>query len=157
MLYDIEDVNISELKRVCIISAGENKVIKFRSYQIDKVDPYLVQKGIELKEVGPSLDLKVRRIKLGSSELYKLACKQPKVLRPHKVKNIETNVLGEKRGRVHVGRQDVNNMALKPYKRILQKKRKVNEVNEQKKKNKQQTGEVQEKKKKSKSDIDLDL
>jgi len=67
-----------------------------------------------MKEIGPSLDLKLRRAKLASSELYKLACRQPKILRDNKPKNIETNNLGEKRGRIHVGRQDVNKIPLRP-------------------------------------------
>jgi len=42
MLYEIDDVNISELRRVIVLSVGDDKVVKFRSYQVDKVDPFLV-------------------------------------------------------------------------------------------------------------------
>ena len=42
ILYDIDCVNVSDLKRICVISAGDDKVIKMRSYQIDKIDPYIV-------------------------------------------------------------------------------------------------------------------
>jgi len=161
IFYDIDDVNISDLKRVCIISAGDNKLIKFRSYQVEKVDPYLVEKGLSLKEVGPSLDLKVRRIKLASSELYKLACKQPKVLRTHKAKNVETNMIGEKRGRIHMGRQDVNEIPLRQYSKNIKKKKTAQEFKDTKKKNKEQNGEKEGKKdkkdKKPKAEIDIDL
>jgi hypothetical protein len=41
---------------------------------------------------------------------------QPKEIKPRKVKNIEKNLLGEKRARIHMGRQNVKTMALKKYK-----------------------------------------
>lgn len=72
-----------------------------------------------MKEVGPSLNLKVRKIQLGTDELYKKASKQPKEIKPRKVKNIEKNLLGEKRGRVHMARQNLKTMALKKYKVII--------------------------------------
>lgn len=34
-LHDVEDVDVSDLKRILVISAGDNKVVKIRSYQID--------------------------------------------------------------------------------------------------------------------------
>lgn len=36
---------------------------------------------VELEEIGPSVDFKLRRTKLASADLYKLSCKQPKQLR----------------------------------------------------------------------------
>jgi len=46
MLYEIDDVNISDLKRIIILSTGDDKVIKFRSFQVDKIDMNLVNKII---------------------------------------------------------------------------------------------------------------
>jgi hypothetical protein len=36
---------------------------------------------IELEEIGPSIDFKLRRTKISSDDLFKLACKRPKELK----------------------------------------------------------------------------
>lgn len=36
---------------------------------------------IELEEIGPSIDFKLRRVKLASEDLFKLACRKPKELK----------------------------------------------------------------------------
>ena len=69
-----------------------------------------------MEEIGPSLDLKVRKIQLANADIYKVSLRQPRVVEPKKKKNIETNALGEKRGRVHMAKQNLNAMALKNYK-----------------------------------------
>lgn len=84
---------------------------------------------MNLKEIGPSLDLKLRKIQLANEDMYRISLKQPKVLDASKRKNIETNALGEKRGRVHMAKQNLNTMALKNYKKILGKRKKIGEKN----------------------------
>jgi len=74
---------------------------------------------LNLDEIGPSLDLKVRKIQLANEDVYKNSLRQPRVVEPVKKKNIETNALGERRGRVHMAKQNLNAMALKNYKVIL--------------------------------------
>ncbi len=69
-----------------------------------------------MEEIGPSLDLKVRKIQLANEDLYKISLRQPRLVDPLKKKNIETNALGETRGRVHMAKQNLNTMALKKYK-----------------------------------------
>lgn len=129
-LHDVEDVNISDLRRVIVISAADvdDKEIKIRSYQVE--GPIVSKEhatigtgsGLEFTEVGPSLNLKVRRIHLGTEELYKLSLKQPKQVTLKPKKNIEEDSFGT-RGRVHPLRQNLNAMALRKYKKILGKKR----------------------------------
>jgi hypothetical protein len=36
---------------------------------------------IELEEIGPSVDFRLRRTKISSDDLFKLACKRPKELK----------------------------------------------------------------------------
>jgi len=122
-VQELEEVNITELRRIIVISAGENKIIKFRSYQVEgSLNEYELDK-FSLTEIGPSLNLSVRNIHLASAELYKLSTRQPKELMQKKVKNIEKNLLGEKRGRIHMAKQNLKAVALKKYKKILGKKR----------------------------------
>jgi ribosome production factor 2 len=124
-LHEVEDVSVSDLRRVIIISAGDDKEVKIRNYQVEPFNEYNVKENVDLTEVGPSLNLKSRRIQLATEELYKIALKQPKELQKKKQKNIETNALGEKRGRIHMGKQNVKTMALKKYKKILGRKKKM--------------------------------
>jgi ribosome production factor 2 len=124
-IYDVEDVNVSDLRRVLVISASDDKEIKIRQFQVEEFNEYNFNSNLQISEIGPSLNLKSRRIHLANEELYKLSLKQPKQLFKKKEKNIETNALGEKRGRIHMARQNVKTMALKKYKKILGRKKKM--------------------------------
>jgi ribosome production factor 2 len=121
-MYDIEDLSISVLKRLVVISAAGDKTVKIRTYELNDFNEYSVKDKLELKEIGPSLDLKPRRIKLAPEDEYKQACRQPKLTSKTKSKNETTNVLGEKRGRVYLTSQDLNQMSLKQYNRKNKKK-----------------------------------
>jgi ribosome production factor 2 len=68
---------------------------------------------VVLEECGPSMDLAVRRTKLGSDDLRKEASKQPKELKPTKTKNQGTTALKESVGSVHVPRQKMDNLTTK--------------------------------------------
>lgn len=67
--------------------------------------------------------MKTRRIVLADEEKYKTALKQPKEKFVKPKKNIENNSLGEKRGRIHMEKQNLNTVALRKYKKILGRKR----------------------------------
>lgn len=41
-LYDVDEVNVSELRRVVVISVGDDKEIKLRSYQVSEFNQYNV-------------------------------------------------------------------------------------------------------------------
>jgi len=122
-LYDIDEVSVSVLKRLIVFSVATDRTVKIRSYQIDVDFNENNCKDIkDLKEIGPSLDLKIRRIALASQELYKLACKQPKEINKKPEKNVSTNILGEKRGRIYMSQQNLNNMALKNILNYIRKR-----------------------------------
>jgi ribosome production factor 2 len=122
-LHDVDEVNISELRRVMIISVAEDREIKIRSFQVEGQIKEFSLDHLQLTEVGPSLNLKVRNIHLASKEFYDLALRQPKEAIIKKEKNIENNALGEKRGRIHMAKQNLNAVSLKKYKKILGKDR----------------------------------
>jgi ribosome production factor 2 len=44
-LHDIDEVEVTDLKRIMIVSAAENKEIHIRSYQIDSFNQYNVNKN----------------------------------------------------------------------------------------------------------------
>jgi ribosome production factor 2 len=63
-----------------------------------------------LEPCGPDMDYAVRRTQWAPTELYRAARQQPKALKKKKVKNQTTNMFGEKIGRLHLEKQDVDNI-----------------------------------------------
>lgn len=62
-------------------------------------------------DMGPALDLVVRRTQIADHEHFSYACKQkPKAPKSTKNKNISKDELGTTHGRIHIGRQDFNKM-----------------------------------------------
>ena len=125
-LYDKENVVISELRRLIVISIeNEEKVIKIRNYQVngDLQSKNSLNK-VNLVEIGPSFDLKERKFLLADEVLYKKSLKQPRGIKEIKEKNIEKNkILGEKRGRLHMQKQNLTAVSLKKYKKYMNKDR----------------------------------
>jgi hypothetical protein len=78
---------------------------------------------IKLDEIGPSLDLKERDFEVSELEKYSKTLKQPRGVKEVKVKNIEKNALGEKRGIIHMQKQNLNAISLRQFKKISKKKR----------------------------------
>lgn len=70
----------------------------------------------------PALRRSVRRTQWPSRELWKKACKQPKELKAKKVKNVSTNALGETLGRLHVERQDLDQLQTRKVRALNAKK-----------------------------------
>ena len=125
-LYDKENVVISQLRRIIAISIeNDEKIIKIRNYQVngDLSNKNSLQK-INLVEIGPSFDLKERKFLLADEVLYKKTLKQPQGVKEIVEKNIEKNkILGEKRGRIHMQKQNLTAVSLKKYKKIMNKDR----------------------------------
>ena len=71
---------------------------------------------IELEEIGPRVDLTVRRTKLASDDFYKKTRKQPQAVKEKKVKNVSTDDLGTKMGRIHMEKQDFNQLQTRKVK-----------------------------------------
>ena len=125
-LYDKENVVISELRRIIAISIeNEEKVVKIRNYQVNgNITNKSSLEKVNLVEIGPSFDLKERKFLLADEVLYKKSLKQPKGIKEVKEKNIEKNkILGEKRGRIHMQKQNLTAVSLKKYKKIMNKDR----------------------------------
>jgi ribosome production factor 2 len=72
---------------------------------------------VTLEPMGPSLDLTLRRHTDPDSEVLKQALRQPKLKKKEvekglgkKRKNMEVDEMGDLRGRIHVGRQDLESL-----------------------------------------------
>jgi len=67
--------------------------------------------NVVLAPMGPFMDLTLRRSQLPSEDLWKTACKKPAALKPSKVKNITKTAMGDKVGRIHMKKQNLDKLA----------------------------------------------
>lgn len=101
------------------IKSGPFRIL-FRSYRIiTKKSDNVRLPRVELEEIGPRMDLSVRRTHLASDDLFKTACKQIKNAKrteKRKTKNITEDGLGGTLGRIHVPAQNVGDGRLQTRK-----------------------------------------
>ena len=71
----------------------------------------------QLTEMGPSIDFSVRRVQDADEEMMKQAMKRPKLAKStidsglgKKKKNIETDAMGDRVGKIHLVKQDLDKM-----------------------------------------------
>lgn len=120
----LEKVNLAALDRVIVVTALENKEVLFRQYSVILKKSGTKFPRIELQEVGPHMDWKIRRVKPASEELMNQSLKVPKAATKQQAKNISTNAMGDRMGRVHLQRQDLSKLALTRMKGLRKPKKK---------------------------------
>lgn len=108
---DYESVNIAEMKRVLAITSITEDLISIQHYQVNsgkKINETdVANKSLSFTETGPSFNLMLRRDKQADSDLYKTACKQPKMSAEAKrlKKNLFTDEFGQQKGKVFLQQQ----------------------------------------------------
>ncbi|XP_065886883.1 ribosome production factor 2 homolog [Dysidea avara] len=113
----VTEIRMAGLDHALLFTAVEGKV-HLRSYRVLLKKSGHSTPRVELDEIGPSLDLVMRRTHLASSDLYKEACKVPKATKPHKEKNVSRDVFGTKHGRIHMQRQDFSKLQVRKSKAL---------------------------------------
>mmetsp|Transcript_13627 Transcript_13627/g.25712 ORF Transcript_13627/g.25712 Transcript_13627/m.25712 type:complete len:277 (+) Transcript_13627:285-1115(+) len=101
-----EKVDSRSLDRALVFTITEDETITMQQFQI--------RLPFTTTEIGPRAELKLRRSELADDKKFRTACKEVK--KQKKVKNVTTNALREKRGRVHIQQQDIKTIALKKRK-----------------------------------------
>eukprot|EP00545_Synedropsis_sp_CCMP1620_P001096 CAMPEP_0119031394 /NCGR_PEP_ID=MMETSP1176-20130426/41522_1 /TAXON_ID=265551 /ORGANISM="Synedropsis recta cf, Strain CCMP1620" /LENGTH=293 /DNA_ID=CAMNT_0006987789 /DNA_START=103 /DNA_END=981 /DNA_ORIENTATION=- len=71
-----------------------------------------------LTPCGPDMDFDIRRSQMAAPDLWKASLKQPQGVRRKKVKNQSTNMFGERIGRLHLEKQDIDKMGGKKVKAL---------------------------------------
>lgn len=104
------------------------RVYKIKSYKSNNGSVVNSNTGkllprIELEEIGPRLDFKVGREQLPQHDMQKEALKKPKQAYGannannfRMEKNIEMDVMGDKLGRIHMGKQDLGGLQTRKMK-----------------------------------------
>ncbi|KAJ9652910.1 rRNA-binding ribosome biosynthesis protein rpf2 [Neophaeococcomyces mojaviensis] len=130
---EISSIDVAGLQYVLMIAAGEtnststttntsdpsNKpVIHLRWYKVRTLrsDTPKVPR-VELDQIGPSFDFRIGRHKFADESVMKEAMKHGR--RPNEArtkKNIETDTMGDKLGRIHLGRQNLDELQTRKMK-----------------------------------------
>lgn len=124
----VDSVRLQGIEHTISFNATPDGKICLRSYKVLLKKSGLATPRVELEEIGPRIDFTLRRTKLPSPDLMKEACKKPRELKVTKKKNISTDGLGNKHGRVHMGKQEINKIQtrkMKGLKKSVQEKRAV--------------------------------
>ncbi|XP_013191642.1 ribosome production factor 2 homolog [Amyelois transitella] len=112
----VETIRLQGLEHVLSFTATEDGMIYVRSYRISLKKSGQRTPRVELEEIGPSIDFKLRRTKLAADDLYKEACRIPKEAKPGVKKNISRDAFGSKLGRIHMGKQDIHKLQTRKMK-----------------------------------------
>lgn len=95
------------------------RVYKLKTYKSEQGGKKLPR--VELEEIGPRFDFKIGRIHTPSPEMVKEANKKPRQLEVKVAKNVEIDSMGDKIARIHVGKQDLNQLQTRKMKGLKAK------------------------------------
>jgi len=127
----VDEINLKGLELAIALTISAEGILQLRTYFVLMKKSNTRVPKVELAEMGPNIDLELRRERFGDASLRKEALKQPREMRPTKEKSVETNVMGEKLETVHMQRQDLDELARssKPSKALrVEQKRKRREA-----------------------------
>jgi ribosome production factor 2 len=125
--HPLPEIPLTALEHVISITAGPISPdadaalpkVHFRVYTISLLASGSKVPRISLSEMGPSIDFTVRRVQTAD------ALKKPKIAKKDvesglgkKRKNIETDGMGDKVGRIHLGKQDLNKLQSRKVKAL---------------------------------------
>jgi len=124
----LDKINLAGLDRVVVCTAHKS-VVYFRHYGIILKTTGTKYPRVELDLVGPSMDLKIRRVRAGQADIQKLALHVPRT-RPRTIKrkNITKGTLGDKMGTIHPGRQNLDDINLAKHKGNKKRKGKATDA-----------------------------
>ncbi|KAK9472130.1 Brix domain-containing protein [Dipodascopsis tothii] len=98
--------------------------VHFRVYKIKTYKSATQTKvpRVEVDEIGPRFDFTIGRVRVADPEVLKQAMKRPKELEPKVKKNIQTDVMGDKVGTIHVGKQDLGKLQTRKMKGLKKRR-----------------------------------
>ena len=137
---NMKEIDLNGIEHVMTFTLDtQTKVLAIRVFRVEfKKSGHRVPR-VELSEIGPHMDLTIRRNKLASDDFYKKTLKQPDALKEKKVKNVTTNDLGTKLGRIHMEKQDFGQLQTRKMKGLKRNQPNDNEQPKGKRKKIDQT------------------
>lgn len=119
---DTRQVDVEGLQYLVSFTAGEEvdgqpkPKIHMRCYLIRTRRSGQRLPRVEVEEMGPRVDFMVGRMKAADPDMMKDAMKTPRAAAPRTKKNIETDLMGDKVGRIHLGKQDLKSLQTRKMK-----------------------------------------
>ncbi|KAJ5124562.1 Ribosome biogenesis protein [Penicillium bovifimosum] len=120
---ETHQVDVEGLQYVMMVGAEEpqeglSPIVHLRWYRVVTKRSGHKLPRVELQEVGPKFDFKIGRTRQAAPEVQKESMKQGK--RPNEEartkKNVITDTMGDKIGRVHLGKQDLSELQTRKMK-----------------------------------------
>ncbi|GFR40757.1 hypothetical protein Agub_g1369, partial [Astrephomene gubernaculifera] len=118
----IDRINLAGIDRVVMAVALDDARLQLRQYAIRFKKSGSRIPRVALSEMGPQLGLSVRRYRLPPSDMQQEAMKQPK-LGKKKQKNVSSDALDGKIGRIYMPKQNMDTMGLSKYKGTKRERR----------------------------------
>lgn len=121
---DVNAVSLAGVDRLIVFTLKGDSCVHFRHYAVElrKVKDSTLPTP-HLKEAGPHFDMTLRRTQIASEALRKEAMRKPKDPRAvRKTKNVHRDEMGDKKGQMHMGRQDLSGLALARMKGLNKKR-----------------------------------
>jgi len=132
---EVDKLDLSGLDHGIVCTVIDDKIL-FRLYSLHLQNTGSSIPSLELTQSAPSFSLTIRRTKFASYDLWKVACKQPKELKVKKVKNQSTTKFGPVLGRIHMEKQNLDEMKVRMAKVLRNPKRKASSTEKEKSKTK---------------------
>lgn len=99
------------------VAGGDNRqVVHMRVWRVVTKRSGQKMPRVELEEMGPRIDFRLGRVREADETMLKAALKRSKKGEERTKKNITTDVMGDKLGRIHLGKQDLTDMQTRKMK-----------------------------------------
>ncbi|KAK3053447.1 rRNA-binding ribosome biosynthesis protein rpf2 [Extremus antarcticus] len=112
---DVDKVDVEGLQYMMHFSVDEEEqegvkpMIHLRCYLLrTKKVPNSTLPRVDVEEMGPRADFRVGRHREPDADMLKEAMRKAKTTEAKTKKNIETDIIGDKVGRIHIGKQDLS-------------------------------------------------
>lgn len=116
------EVDVEGLQYLISISASEpvegqpQPQLHIRCYLIKTLRSGQKLPRVEVEEMGPRIDATLGREQFPDPDVLKEALKKPKSVEPKTKKNIDMDIMGDKMGKIHMGKQDFNKLQTRKMK-----------------------------------------
>uniref|UniRef100_UPI00358E3C6D ribosome production factor 2 homolog n=1 Tax=Myxine glutinosa TaxID=7769 RepID=UPI00358E3C6D len=105
-------VRLAGLEHALTFTAIDGRIF-VRSYRVLLKRSGVKLPRVELEEMGPSLDLTPRRVRIASQDLFKRAMRRPPAVLRKPRKNVSRDAFGSKLGRIHMQHQQLDTLQLR--------------------------------------------
>lgn len=120
---DVQNIDVEGLQYMIHFSVDEEEsaeakpMIHMRCYLIrTERNPQSTIPRVEVEEMGPRIDFRMGRVKEADPDMLKEAMRKPKGQEAKTKKNVETDIIGDKVGRIHLGKQDLGQLQTRKMK-----------------------------------------